>query len=520
MTPQGDRSSRQALTAGVRRLWAQLAPIRSRIHARATVETRSLAAFRIALATVILVDLLHRSRHLALFYTDQGGYPVAAYEVTYTEYTGVSIHALSGALWFQQFMFFVAGLFAVAMLVGYRTRLVTFVSFLLLVSLHARNPGVINGGDKLLRLLLFLAVLPPTGERWSIDALRRGTARDHVASFGTAVVLIQPVVVFTQNAIRKHRGEQWYAGEALEIALSSDAMRIGLGNVIVEYPALLTVLDYGWITLLAGSSVFLLLTVGRLRTLAALTYIAAFVGMLTAMAVGLFPLVLIASVLPFLTAPFWDRLAARVPARWVDRLPDSDQLGPLGNPPFERRLLDRLRERGHTSFVTFPRSLLTVFGALVFVWILLFSASAVSGYEVPDRIDYDHLDQQDWGLYAPDPPTTYSWYVVEAEQEDGRRVDAIDGGAVDFDRPPDGSAAYKTFRHRKFMRLVRSSGQGHTSSTVADSYGEWACRQANDRYDGATERVTVYQLLQSIPLDGRYEEPDRRLVLQQGCEST
>lgn len=520
MTAQGDRPPRQAITAGARSLWQRLAPVRSRIRARATVDTRSLAAFRIGLAVVILVDLLHRSRHMELFYTDQGAYPVAAYEATYSQYTGVSIHALSGDLWFQQFMFLVAGLFAVAMLVGYRTRLVTFVSFLLLVSLHARNPAVLNGGDKLFRVLLFLAVLPPTGERWSIDVLRRGRARETVTSFGTVVVLIQPVVVFTSNAILKHRGENWYAGEALEIALLNDAMRIELGNVIVEYPALMTALNFGWVTLLAGSSLFLLLSVGRSRTLAALTYISAFLGMLTAMAVGLFPLVLISSLLPFLTAPFWDRLAARVPAGWADWLPDSDQLGPLGKPPLERRLLDRVQGHGRTLFVEFPRSVLTVVGFLAVVWILLFAASDVSGRDVPDQIDYNHLDQQSWGLYAPDPTTSYSWYVVEAELDDGTRVDAIDGGAVDFDRPPDGSDAYKTFRHRKFMWLVWNSGDGNTSPIVADSYGEWACRQANERYDGRADRVTVYRMIQSTPLDGSYEKPGKHLTLQQDCESS
>ncbi|MFW6435565.1 MAG: hypothetical protein ACOCY1_04220 [Halovenus sp.] len=32
-----------------------------------------------------------------------------------------------------------------------------------------------------------------------------------------------------------------------------------------------------------------------------------------------------------------------MPAGWTDWLPDSDQLGPLGEPPLERRLLDGLR---------------------------------------------------------------------------------------------------------------------------------------------------------------------------------
>jgi len=225
-----------------RRLWTRLEPVRRRVRARVAVDTRALAAFRIALALVILVDLLHRAQHIRLFYTDEGAYPVAAYEATYSQYTGYSIHALSGDLWFQQLLFLVAGLFALAFLVGYRTRLVGLLSLLLLFSLHARNPAVLNGADRLFRVLLVVGLLAPLGERWSVDALRRRSARSRVASFGTAAVLLQPVVVLSANAVLKHEGETWYAGDALELALRNDAMRRGLGEVIVNYPGLLTLL--------------------------------------------------------------------------------------------------------------------------------------------------------------------------------------------------------------------------------------------------------------------------------------
>ena len=518
MSSRDSRPQLQRLTAGSRRFWERLGPVRRRVRARFEVDTRALAALRIALALIILVDLAHRAMHMELFYTDQGAYPVAAYEATYDQYTGYSLHALSGDLWFQQLLFVVAGLFAITLLLGYRTRLVGVVSFVLLFSLQARNPAVLNGADRLLRVLLLIALVAPLGERWSVDALRRGTARSRVASFGTVAVLLQPVIVFTSNAILKHGGENWYAGDALEIAMLNDAMRFYLGNVIVEYSWLLTVLNYAWVTLLAGSALFLLATAGRLRALAALVYISAFLGMLTTMAVGLFPLVLIAALLPFLTPPFWDALAARVPSRWAGRLPDREQLGPLGRPPLERRGLEALRERGHTVLVAYPRALLTVLGFLVVVWMLLFAASDVTDFDVPSEIDSGHLDQQSWGLYAPDPTEGYTWYVTEATLADGSKVDAVSGGSVNFDRPPDGTVAYETFRHRKFMRLVWNSAQHETSPIIADSYARWACDEASDAHEEAVENVTLYRFYQSSPLDGEYEEPSRWTAIEQACQ--
>ena len=230
------------------RFWRRLEPVRSRVRRRFEVDARALAAVRIVLGVTVLIDLLHRARYLELFYTDRGAYPVAAYQATYGQFTGVSVHALSGDLWFQALLFACAGLFAVALIAGYRTRLVGLVSLLLLFSLQARNPAVLNGGDRLFRVLFAVALVTPLGERWSVDALRRGSARSTVVGFGTAALLVQPIVVFVSNAIEKHAGETWYAGEALGIAMANDVMTILLGNVVTDYPTVLTALNYAWVT--------------------------------------------------------------------------------------------------------------------------------------------------------------------------------------------------------------------------------------------------------------------------------
>jgi len=251
--------------------------------------------------------------------------------------------------------------------------------------------------------------------------------------------------------------------------------------------------------------------------LAALVYIGAFVGMLLTMSVGLFPLLLIASVLPFLTAPFWDALGGRLPTRVTGWWPDRSWLGPPARPPPERRLLGWLRDRGHGTLAAYPRALLTVLSAAMVVWIVLFAAFDVTETDPPEPLDYSLLDEQDWGLYAPDPSEGYTWYVTEARLSDGRAVDAVSGGPAEFDRPPDASAAYRTFRHRKFMRLVDDSGREETTPLVARAYADWACDRAADRHDVSPERVTVYRFYQQSPLDGSYEEPFRSTLIDRAC---
>jgi hypothetical protein len=460
---------------------------------------------------------------MSLFYTDQGVYPLSVYEVTWSQYTGVSIHALSGDLWFQQLLFLVAGLFALAFLLGYRTRLVGLVSLILLFSLHARNPAVLNGGDRLFRVILFVALVTPLGERWSIDALRRGAARSTVASFGTAALLVQPLIVFGSNAILKHQGDHWYAGEALNIAFHNDVMTVYLGNVVVDYPLLMTVLNYAWVTLLAGSVLFLLVPVGRIRALAALAYIGAFAGMLVTMSVGVFPPALIASVIPFLTAPFWDTLSRFVPTHWVDRLPTAASLGPFGRPPIERRALDGLRERSHafaaSYAVSYAQSLLTIIGLLVLIWMLTFGAADVSDFSVPDEIDNPHVDQQSWGLYAPDPSDSYSWYVLEATLENETVIADLDSTGDTFEHPPDAAATYATFRHRKYMQKVRRSGEDDTGDSIAEAYADWACRQVAANRGQRVEQVQLYRIYQPSPINGTFEDTYEPTVIRHSCHN-
>jgi hypothetical protein len=535
MDPQPGRSRTRTVADEWRRLRKRLEPVHGWIRSRFEVDTRALAALRIALGLIILIDLVHRAGDIALFYTDAGVYPRSLYESTYPQYTGLSLHAASGDPWFQQFLFVLAGILAVALVLGYRTRLAAFVSLVLLYSLHARNPAVLNGADRLLRVLLLVALVTPLGERWSADALRRGRARTTVASLGTAALLVQPLAVFTSNAIRKHRGETWYSGEALQIAFANDAMTILLGNHLAAYPALLEVLNWAWVILLSGSVLFLLLTGGRVRALFALAYVGAFAGMIVTMAVGLFPLVLIASVIAYLTTPFWETVARLLPSGSTDGRPTAVSLGPLGSrssaaslgplarEPAERRVLDALRERGHGSAASFAvdyaRSLSTVIGFLVLVWILLYTTSSVTELDVPPDLHSVHLDQQHWGLYAPDPSESYSWYVVEAELDDGTTVDGLDGGEVDLDRPPDAAREYDTFRHRKYMETVRDSGRGDETGAIARRYAEWACEQANREHDGRVERVRVHWLYQPSPLDGEPEDPWDIVLVERDCDS-
>jgi len=499
--------------------------IKAGIRTRVGVDTRSLAAVRLALALIVLIDLTHRAQSLRLFYTDAGVYPVAVHEAAYGVGASASLHALSGSMRVQSLLFVAAGIFALAFLLGYRTRLVGCVTLGLLLSVQLRNPAVLNGGDRLLRVVFIIALTTPLGERWSIDALGRERTRPFVASAGTLALLSQPIVVFLTNAAAKHAGETWYAGDALAIALANDVMTTAVGAALTSFPALLTGLTDAWVLLLVGSPALLVLPPGRHRLGLVAVYVSAFIGMALTVSVGLFPLVLTACLLPFVPAGTWDRLGCVMSKRGIRTGTEAGTETETGTETEPKTTTTRFRsmtaaieplKRTSTArHSNVRRQLVIGAGWIVLIWMVVFAAATVGVYDLPDRLESDTINQQRWGLYAPDPTTSYSVYVSQAELADGSTVNAL-GRPRSVDRPPDPETAYDTFRHRKFMSAVwRSSPTG----PVAIGYADWACARAAAIHDAPVKRVTVFRLhTQSWPPDAE-SSPDSEAILNRSCET-
>ena len=89
---------------------------------------------------------------------------------------------------------------------------------MLLTSLQSRNPIVLNGGDAILRLLLFWSMLLPLGARWSLDAARAGRRPPDVVTGGAAAaLLLQVVFIYVFTGLKKS-GATW--NEALLQAMT------------------------------------------------------------------------------------------------------------------------------------------------------------------------------------------------------------------------------------------------------------------------------------------------------------
>ena len=182
---------------------------------------------------------------------------------------------------------------------------------MLLASLHGRNPGVLNTGDVILRLMLFWAMFLPLGACWSLDAARRGRTggrRTVVAGGAAAALLLQIAFIYVFN-VQFKTGAAWRTDfTALERALAGETWITPWGEWLLRYPELLSLMTRFVITLemFGPLLLFLPICVGPARTLAVVLFGGFHLGILLGMRIGIFPIACIVAwlaVLPTRVGP-------------------------------------------------------------------------------------------------------------------------------------------------------------------------------------------------------------------------
>src|SRR5690606_40714072 len=135
-------------------------------------DPRSLAVFRILLALVLIHDVWRRWPDLVHHYSNSGWLTNH-----FAMFRPMSDHLFSLYLAFSTIgevkVLAVMQLFVNCMLlIGWHTRVMQVLAFVLIVSLNSRNIMLENGGFVVVHLLSLWSVFLPLVRRYSVDALR------------------------------------------------------------------------------------------------------------------------------------------------------------------------------------------------------------------------------------------------------------------------------------------------------------------------------------------------------------
>lgn len=296
--------------------------ITHKLHEWFSLDYRSLALMRIGIGFVIIFDLIQRAFDLRAFYSDAGVLPRAELLRLWENKWWISAHMMSGLTSFEAILFIVAGVFAIMLILGYRTRMAMIVSWLFLVSLHVRNPLVLQGGDIVLRAVMFWMMFLPLNKAWSLDRLFNRVAQPKETSFfGAASVayIIQICLVYVFTGILKS-GVEWHNGTAVYYALNVDQLITPAGALLREFPVVMSILTTVTLYLeIYGSLLFFSpVATSFFRTLGIFLFACLQIGFNASMRLGLFGMIAIIVTLGLLPTGFWEKGWAHL-TDWIAR---------------------------------------------------------------------------------------------------------------------------------------------------------------------------------------------------------
>ena len=489
-----------------------------------TIDTRSLALFRVALGLIVAVEVLLRARNFSLFYTEDGLVPQEL-AVKHAGEGAFSVYHYTTDTTLIAGLFALQVLVALLLIVGYRTRTMTVVTFLLMVSLDHHNPLVLSYADTLLRLLLFWAIFLPLGERLSVDALTRGREpRRAVASVATLLAMGQMSYMYVRNGIHKLEGDQWLDGTATPLILARDDFTFLLGEYTHHFTPVLEYGTYLWTGMMLFG--FLLIALpGRLRYPFLPMYFGGHLLFALTVRIGMFPHVAMAGLLLFLQPRLWDdaeRLVAAFgiePTRIHTRLLDS--LGSLRQLPNGHLTPRQYRSDMYTAVL----ALVAVTVALMFVTSGMQFAGVVGDnpaheQEVDRVASTFSIDQPDWTVFAPNPGTTDRYYVFPAQTADGELLDLYNERNMSWERPGDElQHQYGTYRERFYMNTIRRSDSDDLAPQL---YADHLCETWAAEHDVEVTDINMWAIEETITMDTIQDHENRihgeRYLSRHSCE--
>ncbi len=283
-----------------------------------SLDLRGLAFIRILLGVFLLADLTTRITDLKAFYTTGGVLPIPElYNLTSLANT-FSFHTMNGTIYWQAFMFILTAIFAIGLIIGYRTTLMTFLCWIMIVSMQNRNPVILQGGDVVVRMTFFWCMFLPLGARFSWDRFRAKANKilheNRYTSLATFALIAQIAMIYFFAALLK-TGAEWRSEySAVYYALSLESFSTWIGELYLKVPEVIKVLTFAvwWFEFSVAFLLHFPLFNRITRTIGAMGIIGFHSGIGTAMILGPFPLISSIVAIALFPTEFWDFIEKRI----------------------------------------------------------------------------------------------------------------------------------------------------------------------------------------------------------------
>jgi hypothetical protein len=421
------------------------------------LETRWLAVFRILFAALLLKDAVYHLFLAQRFYSDTGVLPRASLLDSLARTFRFS---LMDAIAYSDLaiLFFMLWIIVlIALMFGYRVRLMSVLNFIIMLSVHERDVYILTGADTAMRVMSFWLMFAPIGQDYSLDALWRRQRGESLESsaFALPIRLLQwqLIMVYCCTGYLKMIGPIWGRGEVMHYVLQLDTFMLPFGYWMRSWPtSLLSLLSYYALVAEILIPIFLLFPLfwRWTRVLAFLLALGLHGGIALVLAIPDFSIVMLISFLNFFDNDWLKWLEQRFQPHFQAIEARFLALIPYLYPQTWRPKPDGRFDRIALSLILMPLFLLVIWWNVLQTSYYNDDAYVDAPYSRP--ISYppepfetilkrgENLLQliglwQYWDMFSPLPIQYDGFIVIEGEFENGQFLDLITGQPVDYEHP-------------------------------------------------------------------------------------
>jgi hypothetical protein len=390
-----------------------------------TIDLRAAAFMRIALSSVLIVDLVFRLNYAEALYGFEGILPLDyVHQNMGARPPLFQLYFLSDATWLPVLLLSLNLLVAIFLLLGLFTRTSMFVCWLLFASLYYRNGLIHSGAESTLIMGLFWALFLPCGAYFSLDAWRKRIPRYAVSHYSPVTVAFtcQIVAYYFLSGLHKTGSEWWPEGTALYYALNLETLSSSWATLLLQYPLAMQGLSLAiWIVEAFSPLLLILLPMLFgiwLRTGTILFLILFHLGIAVFLDIGTFPYINIAILLAFLPSQFYQSI--------FDNFNSANKSDPLNK--FQKKNLQPEHPARPIQYWSETSKLCAVFVGLVLSLVI---AQGYYGYlrePTPTLIKKTARFmalRQSFRFFSPKPSKKELFWFFPGTLTDGTKVDAF-----------------------------------------------------------------------------------------------
>jgi len=282
-----------------------------------SLDTRSLAVFRLALGLIVCTDALLRTRDFTLMFAADGMFPLSVLRIYLSDPCAWSLAFCVDATWWSGVVLLLEGIAGIVLAVGWGGRWTTVAAWVAVVSVVRRTAPATNAGDLWLICLLFWGIFLPLTAAWSLDTFWRQdrASRDNngtvcrIFSAATVAIVLQIAAVYMSAGLAKCN-ESWFSGDAFSYALSVHDHGTHWGSVVGSFAPLAKLVTWSVLAIeLIGPCLLIAWPQPSVRLTLVALFISFHLAICVLMSVGIFGFVGVAAWLVVVPTEFWGWLA-------------------------------------------------------------------------------------------------------------------------------------------------------------------------------------------------------------------